>query len=55
MPKVKFNKLIDSLSGRIGNVILYQADGQTLSRTAPKAAPAQTGKQRANSSRFQAR
>jgi hypothetical protein len=25
MPKVKFNKLVDSISGRIGDIIFYQA------------------------------
>jgi hypothetical protein len=28
MPKVKFDQPIRSLSGRVGNFILYEADGQ---------------------------
>src|ERR1041385_3695659 len=52
MPKVKFNKLIDSFNGRVGNFIFYQADGQNLSRTMPEVTPERTAKQKANSSRF---
>jgi hypothetical protein len=28
MPKVKFNELVESISGRVGDIIFYQADGQ---------------------------
>jgi hypothetical protein len=52
MPKVKFNKLIDSLSGRVGNFIFYEADGQNLSRTVPEVTAERTQKQKANSGRF---
>ncbi len=54
MPKVQFNQFINGLSGRVGDLIFYQADGQNLSRTAPKVVPDRTEKQEANSSRFQA-
>src|SRR5260370_209069 len=54
MPKVKFNKLIDSVSGRVGNLIFYEADGQTLSRTVPEVTTAHSEKQKSNSGRFQA-
>jgi hypothetical protein len=52
MPKVKFNKLVDSLSGRVGNMIFYEADGQNLSRTVPDVTAERTEKQKANSGRF---
>ena len=52
MPKVKFNQLINSLSGRVGNLIFYQADGQSLSRTVPEITPERSEKQKANSDRF---
>jgi hypothetical protein len=52
MPKVKFNKLIDSFSGRVGNFIFYEADGQNLSRTVPEVTSKRTEKQQANSGRF---
>jgi hypothetical protein len=52
MPKVQFNQLIQSFSGKVGDMIFYQADGQNLSRTAPKVVPDRTEKQQANSSRF---
>jgi hypothetical protein len=52
MPKVKFNKLIDNLSGRVGDFIFYQADGQTLSRTMPESTAERTDKQKTNSDRF---
>jgi hypothetical protein len=55
MPKVKFNKLIDNISGRIGDLIFYQADGQNLSRTVPQATLEERSvKQEANSGRFTA-
>ena len=54
MPKVKFNKVVDSLSGRISGLIFYQADGQNLSRRMPEVTAKRTGKQKANSDRFQA-
>ena len=52
MPKVKFNKLIDSLRGHVGNFIFYEADGQNLSRTMPEITAERTEKQTANSDRF---
>ena len=53
MPKVKFNKLVESISGRVGDIIFYQADGQTLSRTVPQITLEQRSqKQDANSGRF---
>jgi len=52
MHKVTFNKLIDSLSGRVGNFIFYQADGQNLSRTMPEATAERTDRQKGNSARF---
>jgi Na+-translocating ferredoxin:NAD+ oxidoreductase RnfG subunit len=52
MPKVKFNKLIDSLSGRVGDLIFYEADGQNLSRAMPEITAERTEKQKANSGRF---
>jgi hypothetical protein len=52
MPKVTFNKLIDRFSGRVGNFIFYEADGQILSRTVPKQTAERTEKQKANSDRF---
>jgi hypothetical protein len=52
MPKVKFNKLVESLSGRIGNLIYYEADGQCLLRTMPEITAERTEKQKANSGRF---
>lgn len=52
MPKVKFNQLVESFSGRIGNVIFYAADGQNLSRTAPRVTGQRSEKQAANSARF---
>jgi hypothetical protein len=52
MPKVSFNRLIESVSGRIGNLIFYQADGQNLSRTVPDVAADRTLKQKATSARF---
>src|SRR6516162_6911962 len=52
MPKVTFNKLIDSLSGRVGNLIFYQADGQNLSRTVPEITPERSERQQASSVRF---
>ncbi len=30
MQRVKFNKLIDSLSGRVGDMIFYEAGGQNI-------------------------
>jgi hypothetical protein len=53
MQKVKFNKLVESISGRVGDIIFYQADGQTLSRTVPQIAPEdRSQKQQTNSGRF---
>jgi hypothetical protein len=52
MSKVVFNRLINSLSGRIGDFIFYQADGQNLSRTVPSVSARRTDKQKANSDRF---
>jgi hypothetical protein len=52
MPKVKFNKIIDNLSGRVGNFVFYEADGQNLSRTMPEVTAERTEKQQANSGRF---
>jgi hypothetical protein len=52
MPKVTFNKLIHSLSGRVGNLIFYQADGQNLSRTVPESTPERSQRQQASSVRF---
>jgi hypothetical protein len=52
MPKVTLNKLIQSLSGRVGNFIFYQADGQNLSRTVPDITAERSAKQKTNSSRF---
>jgi hypothetical protein len=52
MPKVTFNKLVDHISGRIGNFIFYQADGQNLSRTVPQVKSERTAKQKTNSERF---
>src|SRR6478736_1998164 len=52
MPKAKFNVLVESLSGRVGNLIYYQADGQNLVRKAPEAHAKRTKKQNANSDRF---
>jgi hypothetical protein len=52
MPKVKFNKLIDCLSGRVGHLIFYEADGQALVRTVPEITAGRSQKQHANSSRF---
>jgi hypothetical protein len=53
MTKVKFNKLVESISGRVGDIIFYQADGQTLSRTMPQITPEERSqKQEANSGRF---
>ncbi len=52
MPKVKFNKLIDSLSGRVGDFFFYQADGQNLSRIMREVTAERTEKQKANSDRF---
>ncbi len=52
MPKVKFNKLIHALSGRVGDFIFYEADGQNLSRTMPEVTAERTEKQKANSGRF---
>src|SRR5581483_3397303 len=52
MPKIKFNNLIDSLSGRVGNLIFYQADGQNLSRAVAEVTPERSAKQKASSSRF---
>jgi hypothetical protein len=55
MQKVKFNKLIDNISGRVGDLIFYQADGQNLSRTVPQATLEERSvKQEANSGRFTA-
>ncbi len=54
MPKVKFNKWIASLSGRVGDFIFYQADGQNLSRVMPEVTAERSAKQKANSGRFQA-
>ena len=54
MPKVKLNQLIDGLSGRVGSLIFYQSDGQSLFRTVPRVRPERTARQKANSSRFQA-
>jgi hypothetical protein len=53
MPKVTFNQLIETFSGRIGNFIFYQADGQNLSRTVPEVTPERSEKQKLNSGRFQ--
>jgi hypothetical protein len=52
MPKVKFSKLIESLSGRVGDFVFYQADGQTLSRTMPEVTAERTEKQKATAGRF---
>jgi hypothetical protein len=52
MAKVRFNKLIQSLSGRVGDLILYEADGQPLSRAMPTITAARTQEQQANSARF---
>jgi hypothetical protein len=53
MPKVKFNKLVESISGRVGDLIFYQVDGQNLSRTVPQITPEERSqKQEANSGRF---
>jgi len=52
MPKVKFNKLIESLSGRVGDMVFYQADGQNLSRAVGKVNSERSAKQGANESRF---
>jgi hypothetical protein len=46
------NKLIDSLSGHVGNFIFYEADGQNLSRTMPEIIAERTAKQKASSERF---
>jgi hypothetical protein len=52
MANVRFYKLIQSLSGRVGDLILYEADGQPLSRTMPRVTAARTQEQQANSARF---
>jgi hypothetical protein len=52
MPKVKFNKLIENLSGHVGDLIFYEADGQNLSRAMPEIIAERTEKQKANSDRF---
>jgi hypothetical protein len=52
MSKVTFNRLIDGVSGRMGNFIFYEADGQTLSRAVPKSTGRRSEKQKANSIRF---
>ena len=52
MPKVTFNKLIHSLHGRVGDLILYESDGQTLSRTMPAVTAERSDKQKANADRF---
>jgi hypothetical protein len=52
MAKVRFNKLIQSLSGRVGDLILYEADGEPLSRAMPTVTAARTQEQQANSARF---
>lgn len=54
MPKVKLNKLIESISGRVGELILYEADGQNLARRMPEANAERTESQDANSHRFKA-
>jgi hypothetical protein len=52
MSKVKFNKLIENLSGHVGDLIFYEADGQNLSRAMPVITAERTEKQKANSGRF---
>lgn len=52
MPKVQFNKLIESFSGRVGKFVFYESDGQNLSRTMPEVSPERTAKQKENSTRF---
>ena len=54
MPKVTFHKLFEKVSGRFGDIIFYEADGQTLSRTVPRISAERSDKQTANSLRFQA-
>jgi hypothetical protein len=53
MPKVTLNKLITGLSGRIGGLVYYQADGQNLVRKITEAKPKRSPKQKANSGRFE--
>ena len=52
MPKVKYNKFVESISGQVGGMIFYQADGQNLSRAMPQITAERTAEQQANSSRF---
>src|SRR5215471_6887375 len=52
MPKAKFNSLLDNLSGRVGGLIYYQADGQNLLRKMPEVTVKRTKKQKINSERF---
>ena len=52
MPKVTFNKLINKFSGRVGDLIFYEADGQNLSRAVPDVTPERSDKQKASSDRF---
>ncbi len=52
MPKVKFNRIVESFSGRIGDLVFYEADGQTLSRTLPQVPIERSERQVANSERF---
>ena len=54
MPKVKYNKFVESISGQVGGMIFYQADGQNLSRSMPQITAERTAEQQANSGRFQA-
>jgi hypothetical protein len=46
MPKVKFNQPFHSISGRVGNFIFSEADGQALQRTVPEITAERSVKQK---------